>query len=85
MIQHGPPSEWDLPVTMPSEELPAHATTMPNDATDMTMRPLNFNRLILKRLRNGHFTSETETAVRWLQTRNRHMDPKFVSKFHWGL
>jgi hypothetical protein len=38
---------------------------------------------LLKRLRNGRFTSET--AVRQFQKRNGHLDPKVINKTRWGF
>jgi hypothetical protein len=36
-----------------------------------------------KRFRNGRFISET--AVRWFQKRNRHLDPEVVLKTRWDF
>jgi hypothetical protein len=38
---------------------------------------------LLKRLRNGRFTSKT--AVRRFQKRNGNLDPEVVKKIRWGF
>jgi hypothetical protein len=39
--------------------------------------------LLLKRLRNGRFNSET--AARRFQKQNGHVDPEVVKKIRWGF
>jgi hypothetical protein len=51
-------------------------------------QPLQIYKVIAplpKRLHNGRFTSETETAVRRFQKRNRHLDPEVVKNARWNF